>query len=119
MTTLYGIRNCDTIKKARRWLEENGVDYGFHDFRKDGVDEALLRTWLKELDWQLLLNRRSTTWRQLPAAAREQIDRQSALKIMLQQPAIIKRPVLEHHRDLHVGFSNERYAGIFQPETST
>ena len=67
MTTLYGIKNCDTIRKARRWLKENGVDYTFHDVREDGISESLLNAWMKTLDWELLLNRRGTTWRQLPA----------------------------------------------------
>jgi arsenate reductase len=117
MTTLYGIKNCDTIRKARRWLQENAVDYTFHDVRQDGISEARLRTWMKSLDWELLLNRRGTTWRQLPASVREKIDRKSALTIMCEQPAIIKRPVLDHNKQLHIGFSTDRYAAIFHPDT--
>jgi len=119
MTTLYGIKNCETIRKARRWLKENGVDYTFHDVREDGISEARLSTWMKSLDWGLLLNRRGTTWRQLPASVRENIDRKSALKIMCEQPAIIKRPVLDYNKQLHLGFSDERYAAIFHPDTSS
>lgn len=117
MTTLYGIRNCDTIKKARRWLEENGVDYHFHDVREDGLSDAMLKAWVKKLDWEALLNRRGTTWRRLPASVRENIDRKGALTIMLQQPAIIKRPLLDYRKQLYLGFSAERYATIFHPDT--
>ena len=119
MTTLYGIKNCDTVRKARHWLKENGVDHTFHDVREDGINETLLRTWIKTLDWELLLNRRGTTWRRLPAPVRENIDRESALKIMCEQPAIIKRPVLDHDRQLHLGFSADRYCAIFPPKTAS
>jgi arsenate reductase len=119
MTTLYGIKNCDTIRKARRWLQENGIDYRFHDVREDGINKAMLSAWMKQLDWELLLNRRASTWRQLPAPAREHIDREAALGIMLQQPTIIKRPLLEHHRQLHLGFSAGQYAAIFHPDAAS
>ena len=118
MTTLYGIKNCDTIRKARRWLKENGVEYTFHDVREDGISAAMLGTWAKSLDWELLLNRRGTTWRQLPASVRENIDRKSALNIMREQPAIIKRPVLDHNKQLHLGFNDDRYTAIFHPDTT-
>ena len=117
MTTLYGISNCDTIRKARRWLKENGIDYRFHDVREDGINEALLSTWMKQLDWELLLNRRSSSWRRLPAATRENINPKAALDIMLQQPTIIKRPLLDHHGQLHPGFSAAQYDAIFHPDT--
>ena len=119
MTTLYGIKNCDTIRKARRWLKENGVEYTFHDVREDGISAAMLGTWAKSLDWELLLNRRGTTWRQLPASVRENIDRKSALDIMHEQPAIIKRPVLDYNQQLHLGFSDDSYAAIFHPDTTS
>ena len=119
MTTLYGIKNCDMIRKARRWLQENGVDYHFHDVRKDGIDEAMLSAWMRQHDWELLLNRRASTWRQLPAPAREHVDRKAAINIMLEQPTIIKRPLLEHHKQLHLGFSDGQYAAIFHPDTSS
>ena len=113
MTTLYGINNCDTIRKARRWLKENSIEYTFHDFREDGISETLLSTWTRTLDWESLLNRRGTTWRQLPASVRESINRKTALKVMCEQPAIIKRPVLDYSKQLHLGFSDDRYAAIF------
>lgn len=118
MTTLYGISNCDTVRKARRWLEENGIDYRFHDVREDGVSKVMLSAWMQALDWELLLNRRSSSWRQLPAAVREHVDRKAALGIMLEHPAIIKRPLLDHHKQLHLGFSAGHYATIFGPDTA-
>ena len=117
MTTLYGIKNCDTVRKARRWLQENGIDYRFHDVREDGINETMVTSWVNSLDWKLLLNRRSSSWRQLPGAVREHLDRNAALKIMLEHPTIIKRPLLEHHKQLHPGFSSGQYAAIFQPDT--
>ena len=114
MTTLDGIKNCDTIRKARRWLKQHDIDYRFHDLRDDGINKTRLNTWIKALDWEQLLNRRGTTWRQLPVSVRDGIDRTSAVNVMLEQPAIIKRPVLEHNRQLYLGFSEARYAEIFQ-----
>lgn len=95
MITLYGIKNCDTIKKARRWLEANGVDYQFHDYRADGLDAALLNGFIAELGWEALLNTRGTTWRKLDEARRSAVtDANSAAALMLEMPAIIKRPLL-------------------------
>jgi len=113
MSTLYGIANCDTMKKARRWLEGHGVDYAFHDYRKQGIGEDRLRQWAAAVGWETLLNRRGTTWRKLPEAAREGIDEASAIRLMAEQPSLIKRPVLDTGEALYVGFDAERYAGIF------
>ena len=113
MITLYGIKNCDTVKKARAWLDAHGVDYRFHDFRADGLDEKQLRAWVKELGWETLLNRRGTTWRKLPEKSRESIDEAGAIKVMLAEPAIIKRPVLDLGRERRVGFKAEEYAGLW------
>ena len=113
MTTLYGIKNCDTVKKARKWLEDSGVDYRFHDFRSDGLDAAQLRAWVAELGWETLLNRRGTTWRQVPEAIKVAIDETSAIALMLEKPAIIKRPVLEHGRKVSVGFTADAYKMLF------
>ena len=109
MITLYGIKNCDTVKKARKWLETRGVEYRFHDFRADGLDAKQLKAWVKELGWELLLNRRGTTWRKLPDAVRDAIDAASAIEIMLEQPAIIKRPVLDLGDRRVVGFKEADY----------
>jgi len=113
MTTLYGIKNCDTIKKAKRWLEENNIEFTFHDFRKDGLDEKLLRQWMKNPGWQILLNKRGTTWRQLPEDVKNNINERSAFEIMKDNPAIIKRPVLMIDDECHVGFKETEYQDLF------
>ncbi len=113
MVTIYGIRNCDTMKKAMRWLDEHGVEYRFHDYRKDGIDGKQLRAWEKELGWETLLNRRGQLWRKLPDAEREGIDRCSALNIMEANPGIIKRPLLDLGKRRVVGFSADSYAELF------
>ena len=113
MTTLYGIRNCDTVKKARAWLDGHGVAYRFHDFRADGLDEKQLRAWVRELGWETLLNRRGTTWRKLPEQVRDGIDETGAIKVMLAEPAIIKRPVLDLGKERRVGFKPEDYEALF------
>jgi arsenate reductase len=103
--TLYGIKNCDTVKKARVWLESNGVAYNFHDFKKDGVDKAQLAAWVDELGWEVLVNKRGTTWRQLPDSAKASVvDKNSAIKIMLENPSVIKRPVVDFGGKRVVGF---------------
>jgi len=106
---LHGIPNCDTIRKARKWLESHGIEYQFHDFRKDGLDKVTLSKWVKQIGWEVLLNRRGTTWRQLPDDVKESIDENSAITIMLESPAIIKRPVLVHGKQIIVGFNEEQY----------
>ncbi|MEM1111015.1 MAG: ArsC family reductase [Pseudomonadota bacterium] len=117
MTTLYGIKNCDTVKKARRWLEEQGIDYHFHDFREAGLDEPLASAWLSELGWETVVNRRSTTWKGLSSDARENMDTTSALAAILEAPTLIKRPVLDTGNERLVGFSAERYTHIFERHT--
>ncbi len=110
MLTLYGIKNCDTVKKARLWLETQGIAYRFHDFRKDGLDSALLEHWEAELGWEALLNRRGTSWRKLEESQRAGVDRSKALALMLAQPSLIKRPVLATPTKVLVGFTAEDYA---------
>ena len=95
MVTMYGIKNCDTIKKARKWLEDAGVDYQFHDYKKDGLSAELLDGWIRELGYEALLNKRGTTWRKLPDDIKDNIDEQSARAVMLDNPSIIKRPLLD------------------------
>lgn len=107
---LYGIRNCDTVKKARKWLDEQGIGYDFHDFKKDGLDEALLKRWEQAIGWETLLNRRGTTWRKLPEEVRDTIGAQSAHELMLENPSIIKRPVVEHDGNVSVGFNADDWA---------
>ena len=109
MRTLYGIPNCDTVKKARTWLGANEVAYAFHDYKKAGIDEARLRRWSAEAGWEKLLNRAGTTFRKLPDAEREGLDEGRALALMLDQPSMIKRPVLDLGGRLVVGFKPEQY----------
>jgi arsenate reductase len=110
MTTLYGIKNCDTVKKARTWLDAQNIPYRFHDFRADGLSAELLGRLEAALGWEALLNRRGTTWRALADSQREPLDRAKALELMLAQPALIKRPVLETGAKTLIGFTPNSYA---------
>ncbi len=107
---LYGIRNCDTVKKARKWLDEHGVDYEFHDFKKDGLSSEKLSQWEQAVGWETLLNKRGTTWRKLPDEVRDTISAQSAHDIMLENPSIIKRPVVDRDGEISVGFNADEWA---------
>ncbi|MCT4701436.1 ArsC family reductase [Enterobacteriaceae bacterium H20N1] len=111
MITLYGIKNCDTVKKARRWLEAHGVEYRFHDYRADGLDAGLLNSFIAELGWEALLNTRGTTWRKLDEAHRASIkDAQTAAALMSEMPAIIKRPLLcAPGQPMLLGFNESNY----------
>ena len=111
---LYGIKNCDTMKKAWTWLEEHGVAYQFHDYKKAGIDRARLEGWVSALGWETLLNRAGTTFRKLPDAAREDLDEQKAIALMLDQPSMIKRPVLDRDGKLLVGFKPDLYQAAFK-----
>ncbi|CND05026.1 A glutathione-dependent thiol reductase [Yersinia frederiksenii] len=113
---LYGIKNCDTIKKARRWLEEQGIAYQFHDYRVDGLSDERLQGFINKLGWEPLLNTRGTTWRKLPQAQRDAItDAPTAKVLMLEQPAIIKRPLLEAANGaMLLGFNIESYQNFIQ-----
>lgn len=115
MTTLYGIPNCDTVKKAQRWLMANHIDFSFHDFRKDGLTEAQLREWVATLGWESLLNKRSTSWRALSDEVKNGIDEASAVREMLATPTLIKRPVLSHHNTLLLGFKESDYGTLLTP----
>ena len=112
MITVYGIPNCDTVKKARKWLNDNGKVYSFHNYKKQGVPEKELRSWVKQLGWETLLNKRGTTWRKLDEATKASVDEASAIQIMLDNPSIIKRPVLSSGKSLLVGFSADEYAQL-------
>ena len=111
---MYGIRNCDTVKKARAWLDERGIVYGFHDYKTAGIDRERLEGWCRELGWEALLNRAGTTFRKLPDVDRQAIDARKAVKLMLAQPSMIKRPVLEVRGRLLAGFSPEAYEAAFR-----
>ena len=107
--TLYGIRNCDTMKKARGWLEDHGVAYEFHDYKVSGIDRGRLERWCEALGWETVLNRSGTTFRKLPDADRIDLDERKAIGLMLAQPAMIKRPILEGPGHLLAGFKPEVY----------
>ena len=111
---LFGIPNCDTVKKARTWLESNGVDYTFHDFKKQGVDEKMLRAWLKHVPLATLLNKKGTTYRALADADKARAeDEAGAVALMQASPSLIKRPVLDRDGKVSVGFSADTYASLF------
>ena len=110
---MYGIKNCDTIKKARAWLEARGVAYEFHDYKLAGIDEGRLRGWAAELGWERLLNRAGTTFRKLPYADKEGLDEDKAVALMLAQPSMIKRPVLDLGARRLVGFDSTAWAAAF------
>jgi len=113
-TTLYGIPNCDTVKKARTWLADNGHDFTFHDFKKQGLSRELVRGWLKDVDWETLVNRKGMTWRNLPDERKAQVnDADSATELMLENPSVIKRPVLQGVGPVSVGFSSDAYTSKF------
>ena len=108
--TIYGIKNCDTMKKARAWLDKHGVDYVFHDYKTEAVERAHLEQWCKEVGWETLLNRAGTTFRKLPESEKAHVDARKAVQLMLAQPSMIKRPVLElGGGKLVVGFTPEDY----------
>lgn len=111
--TMYGIKNCDTIKKARTWLETQGVDYAFHDYKSAGADESKLRTWVGEHGWETILNRAGTTFRALSDADKQGIDADKAVALMLANPSMIKRPVLDLGDRRIVGFKPEIYIEAF------
>lgn len=113
MPVMYGISNCDTIRKARRWLDDAGVDFRFHDYRKDGIDAQMLAGWCQALGWEALLNRHGTTWRRLDDAAKADLDEERAIALMCEHPAMIKRPLLDVAGHLELGFSAERYDALF------
>ncbi|HEY9212899.1 MAG TPA: ArsC family reductase [Ancylobacter sp.] len=107
--TIYGIKNCDTMKKARDWLDGHGVAYAFHDYKAAGIDAAHLKAWAGKVGWETLLNRAGTTFRKLPDADKADIDEPKAIALMLAQPSMIKRPVLDTGSKLLVGFKPELY----------
>jgi arsenate reductase (glutaredoxin) len=108
--TIYGIKACDTMKKARAWLDSHGVAYEFHDYKTAGIDRDRLQRWLGEVGWEILLNRAGTTFRKLPEADKVALDDRKAIALMLAQPSMIKRPVLDLGDRLLVGFKPEAYA---------
>jgi Spx/MgsR family transcriptional regulator len=110
--TLYGIKNCDTMKKARAWLDARGMPYAFHDYKAQGIDQARLASWSQKVGWETLLNRAGTTFRKLPDVDKTGLDEAKALALMLDQPSMIKRPVLDLDGRILVGFKPEQYEDV-------
>ncbi|HKU98843.1 MAG TPA: ArsC family reductase [Vineibacter sp.] len=113
MVTIFGIKNCDTMKKARAWLEQHGVVYTFHDYKTAGIDRGVLETWAHDVGWETLLNRAGTTFRALPEKDKDGLTEAKAITLMVAQPSMIKRPVLDKGGRLIVGFKPERYKEVF------
>ena len=111
--TMFGIPNCDTIKKAKKWLEAEGIEFEFHDYRKQGITEELVTSFCSELSWELVLNKRGTTYRQLSQEQKDTLTEQKAITLLVEQPAMIKRPVLVHNGQYHLGFKAAQYDEIF------
>ncbi len=107
--TVYGIPNCDTVKKARTWLDGQGLDYAFHDYKKAGVTAAKVKAWCKALGWETVLNRAGTTFRKLPDDAKASLDQAKAIKLMVEQSSMIKRPIVEHDGGLLIGFKQAEW----------
>ena len=108
-TTLYGIPNCDTVRQARAWLDGQGVTYAFHDYKKAGITAAKVKAWCKVLGWESVLNRAGTTYRKLPDAAKADLDQSKAIALMIEQPSLIKRPLVEHKGGLLIGFKQAEW----------
>lgn len=113
MITLYGIPNCDTVKKARTWLDQNNVEHQFHDFRKDGVDAAQVKQWIADLGVDTLINKRSTSWKALTDEQKSGLNESTALELILESPTLIKRPLLDKDGELQVGFKTATYETTF------
>jgi Spx/MgsR family transcriptional regulator len=113
MTTIFGIKTCDTMKKARTWLEAHKIAHQFHDYKALGIDKSTLEGWAKKVGWEILLNRAGTTFRKLPDSDKESITEKKAIALMLAQPSMIKRPVLDAKGKLTVGFKPEEYQRLF------
>lgn len=110
MLTVYGIKSCDTCRKAKKYLAEHDIEFTFHDVREDGLGIQMLERWADRIDWTKLLNKQSLTWRKVPEADRSEMNRNKALSMILQQPTLLKRPVLEHENYFAVGFSEKRFS---------
>ncbi len=113
MLTLYGIKNCDTVKKARKWLEDHNIDYHFHDVRTDGLNRDMIDAWAGGLGWETLVNKRSTTWRSLDDSTKEGLNARNIADVLLANPTLIKRPVTDASGHLMIGFQEKQYSASF------
>ena len=114
MTVIYGIKNCDTMKKAMAWLNDNGVDYLFHDYKKDKVPANMIDKAINQFGWEVVINKRGTTWRTLDQEIKDTMDNKRALNIAIENPSIIKRPILNYNDNVYVGFKDDEYKNIFK-----
>ncbi|MGH1441069.1 MAG: ArsC family reductase [Cellvibrionaceae bacterium] len=114
MITLYGIKNCDTVKKARTWLDKNKVDYTFHDFRADGLNAQQVKQWVADLGWETLVNKRSTTWKTLGESVKTTLNDETVVDVILEAPTLIKRPLLDKDATRIVGFKEPEYKQLFK-----
>ncbi|ELA7921378.1 ArsC family reductase [Vibrio alginolyticus] len=111
--TMFGIPNCDTIKKAKKWLEAEDIAYDFHDYRKQGIDAEMVSEFCRALGWEQVLNKRGTTYRQLAQEQKDTLNEENAIALLVENPAMIKRPILKVNDQLHIGFKADQYACIF------
>ncbi|MDG3088824.1 ArsC family reductase [Vibrio hannami] len=111
--TMYGIPNCDTIKKAKKWLQEADINFEFHDYRKQGVDPEMVKSFCDQLGWEQVLNKRGTTYRQLTQEQKDSLNEENAIALLVESPAMIKRPILSIDNTLYIGFKAEQYASVF------
>ena len=110
---LYGISNCDTVKKAKNWLETHNIDYQFHDFRKQGLDANTINRWLQSVSWDKILNKRSTSWRNLDPSIQQTVNEKNIVDLLIENPTLIKRPVMDVNDTITLGFNSDTYQGIF------
>ena len=110
---LYGISNCDTVKKAKNWLETHNIDYKFHDFRKQGLDANTINQWLQSVSWDKILNKRSTSWRNLDPSIQQTVNETNIVDLLIENPTLIKRPVMDVNDTITIGFNSDAYEGIF------
>ncbi|KZM40763.1 ArsC family transcriptional regulator [Marinomonas sp. SBI22] len=113
MTSIYGIKNCDTMKKAMTWLTQNEIEFNFHDYRKDGLEKEFISQWIAEFGWEKIINKRGTTWRALDEGTKNNMNDAQAIEAVLAQPAMIKRPLLIHNNKATLGFKAAEYETIF------
>ena len=117
MLKVFGIPNCDQIKKTQKWLKDRGIDFEFHDYKKQGITKKILTDWCKNVEWEILLNKRSRTWKELNETNRSNLTQAKAITLMQQNPTLIKRPVIQQSKTLTVGFNEKVFAAIFKYST--
>ena len=110
---IYGISNCDTVKKAKNWLDQHSIDYQFHDFRKQGLDETTINQWLKTVPWDKILNKRSTSWRNLDISIQQAVNSSNVVSLLVENPTLIKRPVMDVNGTITIGFNADTLSGYF------